>query len=227
MALKEECGKLQVILNEILVTTDELVSKANAMPAYSANELIEQSECILDDCFHGLSIFKKAAAQLEVIQSILGSQGIVVTALPSIVSKLVDASATALLTTRTIREGDRLEVAIDESIEILDRYVAVSTELIHTSIRTAKNLQIALTIATSICGASIFSMAQKISPFIDFNNRVIAVAGIPLDTESWFAIIKEISDLNEKFFGLDSDLAAAYQAQKEKQQEEAEAELRD
>ncbi|GAA6615239.1 hypothetical protein [Scytonema sp. NUACC26] len=121
--------------------------------------------------------------------------------------------------------GD-LTVLIESAKEFIDHTVDVSKQFLNQAVKTGKNLQTTMMLATSLTGVAltrtVIFVDKVISPSIELNNRVATKPGMPLSENSWLALIKEISDKTEEYFGMDSELAAAYQMRKAQEEEERE-----
>jgi ribosomal protein S18 acetylase RimI-like enzyme len=100
-------------------------------------------------------------------------------------------------------------------------------EWIHEAIKVAIKLAaflISLPTVTSMVlftnkTAKIFELSNNIiSQSIELNNRIVAKAGMPLSKDSLLANIKEMSDRNEEYFGLDSEVAADYGRRKKEEE---------
>ncbi|MBD2776356.1 hypothetical protein [Iningainema tapete] len=124
--------------------------------------------------------------------------------------------------------GD-LTVLIESAKEFIDKTVDVSGQFLNQAVKTGKNLPATMMIATSLTGVALTRTVnfvdKVISPLIELNNRVATKPGMPLSENSWLAIIKEISDKTEEYFGIDGEVVAAYEMQKEQEEDERERRL--
>jgi hypothetical protein len=202
VGLQQECDVLRSILNEICETAEGLKTRSALLPDCSLYDLSNQVEYIFDDCFHGLELFKKATAQVELIRAMLGVQSGITTALPLIASQ---AAHTPLI---SLNQG-KLEAPEDLSwfeagAEGLVQAVANSEQIIKTAIQTGKSTQATVMLVTSMCGMA-----------IDLTNQIILAPGMPLSQSSLVQDIQDISERNDEFLGLDGDIVDAYRKEYE------------
>ncbi|NMG18351.1 hypothetical protein [Brasilonema bromeliae] len=128
--------------------------------------------------------------------------------------------------TKQVEAGD-FAPRIEQAKELLDKAVDVCGELFNEAVKTGKNLQASLMIATSLTSGFLTKtvklvddVVDGISSSIEISNRVVSQPGMPLSENSSFAVIKEISDKTEEYFGVDGELAAAYEIQKDQEEKE-------
>ncbi|KAB8334294.1 hypothetical protein SD80_007680 [Scytonema tolypothrichoides VB-61278] len=128
--------------------------------------------------------------------------------------------------TKQVESGD-LAPLIEQAKELLDKAVDVCGEFLNEAVKTGKNLQASLMIVTSLTSGFLTKtvkfvddVVDGISSSIEISNRVVSQPGMPLSENSSFAVIKEISDKTEEYFGVDGELAAAYEIQKDQEEKE-------
>ncbi|KAB8318732.1 hypothetical protein SD81_007150 [Tolypothrix campylonemoides VB511288] len=133
----------------------------------------------------------------------------------------------------TVSENDTKQVEagdfapwIEQAKELLDNCVGVGN-LFKQAVKTGKNLQASMLLLTLLPGGFLTKtvkfvddVVDGISSSIEISNRVVSHPGMPLSENSGFAVIKEISDKTEEYFGVDSEQAAAYEIQKKQEEEE-------
>lgn len=219
MGLQQECDVLRSILNKICETSEGLKSRSALLPDCSLYDLLNQVEYVLDDCFHGLELFKKASAQLELIQSILGVQSGIISTLPIVANQIVNAPLISLNQGKveSVEDLSWFEVGA----ETLVQAIANSEQVLKTTIQTGKSVQATLTLVPLMSNLA-FNIYPQVTNLI---NQTLAAPGMPLSQNSLVQEIQDLSDKNDEFLGLDSDIVDAYR--REDEIEEAERRLKE
>jgi len=219
VGLQQECDVLRSILNKICETSEGLKSRSALLPDCSLYDLLNQVEYVLDDCFHGLELFKKASAQLELIQSILGVQSGIISTLPIVANQIVNAPLISLNQGKveSVEDLSWFEVGA----ETLVQAIANSEQVLKTTIQTGKSVQATLTLVPLMSNLA-FNIYPQVTNLI---NQTLAAPGMPLSQNSLVQEIQDLSDKNDEFLGLDSDIVDAYR--REDEIEEAERRLKE
>jgi hypothetical protein len=195
VGLQQECDVLRTILNEICETAEGLKTRSALLPDCSLYDLPNQVEYIFDDCFHGLELFKKASAQVELIQAMLGVQSGIATMVPIIANQAAHASLVSL------NQG-KLEAL--EDLSWFEAGAENLVQIIRTAIQTGKSTQATVMLVTSMCGMA-----------VDLANQTILAPGMPLSQSSLVQDIEGISKENDKFLGFDGNVLDAYRKKEE------------
>ncbi|OUL33962.1 hypothetical protein [Nostoc sp. 106C] len=240
MTLNDDIAQFQRNTAKSLETLEEVCSLANRLLDCSVDDFALYLSKLQDLCDQALTEVRYTAEGLVETNQKWGS-----TPLQHYLGKQMntgDASITTVEVEHTIspsvtsshlenditsQEVADLLLYIEQAKEILDNAIDISGKCLNQVAKTGINLQAMLMIATSLTGVALAKtgnlfedVVDGISSSVEINNRLIAQTGMPVSENSWFTIIKQISDRTEEYFGIDGELATAYEMQKDEEEKQ-------